>query len=105
MNYKYDGHTDPRVHIESCVKAWKHHSVDEWVHLFVHTLDTSPRTWYTKTELRNGTQNWSLLIDGFTLTFEFESEYLEIDDALGVIRTKIFEDGPFPLDNQPGWVA
>ena len=45
------------------------------------------------------------MIDGFILTFEFELEYPKIDDALGVIRTKIFEDGPFPLDNQLGWVA
>ena len=88
--------------ILSHVKAQKHRSVDEWAHLFVHTLDTNPRNWYTETELCNGTQNWSLLIDGFTLTFEFESEYPKIDDALGVIRTKIFEDGPLPLDNQPG---
>ena len=43
MNYRYDGQTDPRVHIESCVKEQKHCSADEWVHLFVHTLDTSPR--------------------------------------------------------------
>ena len=45
------------------------------------------------------------MIDGFTLTFEFESEYLDIDDALGVIKMKIFDDGPFPLDNQPKWVV
>ena len=58
-----------------------------------------------ETKLRNGTQNWSLLIHGFTLTFEFESEYPEIDDALGVIKTKVFENGPLPLDNQLGWEA
>ena len=33
----------------------------------------------------------------------FESKYPKIDDALGVIKTKIFEDGPLPLGNQPGW--
>ena len=42
-----------------------------------------------------------MLIDGFTLTFEFESKYPDIGESLGVIRTKIFEDGPLPLDNQP----
>ena len=61
INCKYDGLTDPRVHIESCAKAWKHQNVDEWVHLFVHTLDTSPRNWYTETELRKGTQSLSLV--------------------------------------------
>ena len=102
---KYDGLTEPRVHIESCAKAWKHRNADEWVQLFVHTLDTSPRNWYTEIELRKGTQSWPLLIDEFTLTFEFESEYHEIDDALGVIRTKISKDGPLPSDNQPGWAT
>ena len=47
------------------------------------------------------------MINGFTLTFEFEFEfeYPEIGDALGVIRTKVFENVPLPLDNQPGWAA
>ena len=40
-----------------------------------------------------------MMIDGVKLTFEFEFEYLEIDDALEVIRTKMFEDGPLPLYN------
>ena len=105
ISCKYDGLTNPRVQIESCAKAWKQWNANEWVPLFVHTLDTSPRNWYIITELCKGTQSWPLLIDGFTLTFGFEFEYLEIDDALGVIRTKIFEDGPLPLDTQPEWAA
>ena len=105
MNYRYDGQTDPRIHIESCVKAWKHHNTDEWVHLFVHTLDTNPRNWYIETKLRRGTKNWSLLTDGFKLTFGFEFEYPEIDDALGMIRIKVFEDGPLKLDNHPDWAG
>ena len=40
MNYKYDGKTDPKIHIEACIKAWQHRSANDWVHLFVHTLDT-----------------------------------------------------------------
>ena len=105
MNYRYDGQNDHRIHIDSCVKAWRHHSVDDWVHMFAYTLDTNPRNWYTKTELRRGTENWSMLTDGFKLTFEFESKYPKIDDALGMIKTKVFEDGPLPLDNQPDWVV
>ena len=103
MNYRYDGQVDPRIHIETCVKAWKHRSANEWVHLFAHILDTRPRNWYNETKLRIGTKNWSLLTDGFKLTFEFESEYPKIDDALGMIKIKVFEDDPFPLDNQPDW--
>ena len=70
INYGYDGKTNPKIHIESCIEAWLHRNADEWVHLFAHTLDTSPRNWYTETELHRGTENWSLLTDGFKLTFE-----------------------------------
>ena len=65
MKYNYDGQTNPRIHVVACVKAWKHTKVDEWVHLFVHTLDPIPKNWYTETELHRGTKTWSLLIEGF----------------------------------------
>ena len=65
MNYRYDGETDPRSHMEACVQAWQHRSVNEWVHLFIHTLDTTPKNWYTETELRRGIESWSLLTEGF----------------------------------------
>ena len=74
MNYRYDGQTNPRIHMEACVQAWMHRNGDEWVHLFVHTLDTIPKNWYTQTELCRGTETWSLLREGFQLTFGFESE-------------------------------
>lgn len=99
MNYKYDGQTDPIIHTKACIKAWQNKCVDECVHLFVHTLDTIHINLYTETELRRGSENWSLMIDGFKLTFGFRSEYPEIDDSLEVIRTKVFQDGPFPLYN------
>ena len=105
MNYKYDGQIDPIIHVEACIKAWQHRSVDEWVDVFVHTLDTIPKNWYTETGLCRGSENWSLMIDGFKLTFWFEFEYPKIHDALEVIRTQVFEDGPFPLFNQPDWEA
>ena len=45
------------------------------------------------------------MINGFNIAFGFESEYLEIDDALEIIRTKVFKDGPLPLYNQWDWAA
>ena len=45
------------------------------------------------------------MIDRFKLTFGFESEYLEINNALEVVMTRIFEDGPLPLFNQPDWAS
>ena len=103
MNYRYDGQTDTRIHMEVCVQAWQHRNVDERVHLFVHTLDTIPKYWYIETELHRCTENWPLLIEGFQLTFGFESKYPKINDALEVIRVKAFDDCPLPLFNQPDW--
>ena len=42
--------------------------------------------------MRKGTNTWPLLIDNFLLTFAFESEYPNVDQALDVINIKIFED-------------
>ena len=39
------------------------------------------------------------MVDGFELTFNFELEYSKVDDALGSIRERVFEAGPFPVDN------
>ena len=100
MNYKYDGKTNPIIHIEYCIKAWHHKSIDECIHMFVHTLDSIPKNQYIETKLHRGNENWSLMINGFNIAFGFESEYLEIDDALEIIRTKVFKDGPLPLYNQ-----
>ena len=91
--------------MEACVKAWKHKDVDEWVHLFIHTLDTIPKSWYSEAELCRGIETWSLLIEGFQLTFSFESEYPEIDDALEVIRMKLFDDFSLLIFNQLEWAT
>lgn len=105
MDYRYEGQTDPRKHMEAFVQAWQHRNFDEWVHLYIHTLDTTPKNWYTETKLRRGTESWSLLTKGFQLTFGFEFEYPEIEDALGVIRMKLVDDCPLPIINQLDWVA
>ena len=77
--------------------------MDEWVHRFIHTLDPVPRNWYTETELRKGTITWPLLIDSFLLTFSFESEYPNIDQALEIIKVKIFEGSTLSVQTQPEW--
>ena len=77
--------------------------MDECVHRFIHTLDTVPWNWYTETELRNGMTTWPLLIDIFLLTFTFESEYPNVDQALDVIKIKIFEDCTLSVSAQPEW--
>ena len=54
LHQKYTGQSDPRSHIKICEQNWSDIPEDEWVHLFIHTLDTVPRNWYTKTELCKG---------------------------------------------------
>ena len=90
VQQKYTGESDPRSHIQTCEQSWLDIPEDEWVHRFIHTLDTVPRNWYTETELRKGTTTWPLMIDSFLLTFAFESEYPGVDQALQVIKIKIF---------------
>ena len=45
------------------------------------------------------------MIDSFELTFSFESEYPSIDQALDIIKTKIFDDCTLPMYTQPDWAV
>jgi len=103
MDSLYDGVTILALHIQTCEEAWKDRSNDEWEHLFVHTLDSNPRHWYTKTELCHGTKNWHTLRENLYLTFD-QSEYPSVDDALELVCMKIAED-PLPICAQPDWTA
>ena len=85
VQQRYTGESDPRSHIQTCEQDWSDIPEDEWVHRFIHTLDTVPWNWYTDTELHKGTTTWPLMIDIFLLTFAFESEYPNVDKALDVI--------------------
>ena len=52
------------------MEAWKDRSSDEWVHLFVHTLDSNRRHWYTEIELCRGIEDWKTLRENLYLTFD-----------------------------------
>lgn len=104
MDSLYDGFTYPAQHVQACEEAWKNKATDEWVHLFVHTLDSNPRHWYMKTELCHGTGSWYTLIDNLYLTFEYQFEYPLVDDALELVCLKIAED-PLPICTQLDWIA
>ena len=43
------------------------------------------------------------MIDSFLLTFAFESKYPKVDQALQVIKSKIFEDCTISVSAQPEW--
>jgi hypothetical protein len=103
MDSLYDGFSYPAPHIWACEESWKNRSSDEWVHLFVHTLDSNPRHWYMETKLPCGTENWQTLREDLYLTFD-QLEYPLVDDALKLVRMKIAED-PIPICTQPGWTV
>jgi hypothetical protein len=60
----------------------------EWMHRFIHTLETVPRNWYLELEVHRGTMNWEELIQNFKVTFNFEVESPLVDAVLQVIRGK-----------------
>jgi hypothetical protein len=99
MNLVYDGISGPTQHIQAYEEAWKDGSSDQWVHSFVHTLDSTPRHWYTETKLYRGTENWKTLRENLYLTFD-QSEYPLVDDAIELVHIKI-ADGPLPICTQP----
>ena len=90
-------------HIWAYEEAWKDRSNDEWVNLFVHTLDSNLRHWYAETELCRGTKNWHTLRENLYLTFD-QSKYPSVDDALDLVCMKIAED-PLPICIQSDWTV
>jgi len=62
----------------------------EWTHLFVHTLDTTPKNWYLELEVRGGTRDLEEFTRNFKVTFSVENNNLLIDSALQVIKNNIF---------------
>ena len=98
MESLYDGVLGLAPNIRACEQAWKDRSKDEWVHLFVHTSDSSPRYWYAETELHRDTENWQTLRENLYLTFD-QLEYSSVDDALELVCIKIVDD-PLPINIQ-----
>ena len=68
---KYTGESDPMSHIKICEQNWLDIPEDEWVHLFIHTLDTIPRNWYTEIKLCRGTITWPLMNRQLPTHFHF----------------------------------
>jgi len=79
---KYKGDTLPRDYMDVCLEAWKTVPQVEWVHRFTSTLDTIPKNWYVKLELRRGTEVWGEMMKKFIYTFRFEVESPKVDNTL-----------------------
>jgi len=89
VGVKYKGYTSPRDHVDVCLEAWQTVPQVEWVHRFASTLDTIPKNWYVKLELRRGTKVWGEMMKQFICTFSFEAESPTVDNALQVVMRRI----------------
>jgi hypothetical protein len=70
-------------------------------------LDTTPINWYLQAELRLITIDWEGMTQNFITTFLFESQYPSVDQALHIVRKKVFEEASIlPLEQEEDeWIA
>jgi hypothetical protein len=55
-------------------------------------LDMTPINWYLQVELHLITTDWEGMTQNFVTTFLFESQFPSIDQALPIVRKKLFEE-------------
>jgi hypothetical protein len=87
--------------VRHCDESWRRIPQEYWVHKFINTLDTTPINWYLQAELRLITIDWEVMTQNFVTTLLFESQYPTVDQALQIIRHKVFEVAPsLPLEQE-----
>jgi hypothetical protein len=93
--------------VRSCEEAWSNIPQEKWVHKFINTLDTTPINWYLQAELCLITVYWEGMTRNFVTTFLFEIQYPTVDQALQIVRHKVFEEAPsLPLEQEEDeWTA
>jgi hypothetical protein len=104
---RYTGRSCPKDHVRSCEEAWRNIPQEQWVHKFINTLDTTPINWYLQAELCLITTDWEGMTQNFVTTFLFESQYPSVDQALQIVRQKVFEEASsLPLEQEEDeWTA
>jgi hypothetical protein len=77
------------------------------VYKFINTLDTTPINWYLQVELCLATVDWQGMTRKFVATFLFETQYYTLDQAIQVVRHKVFEEAPKlpPEKEEDEWIA
>jgi hypothetical protein len=77
------------------------------VHRFINTLDKIPINWYLQAELHLITSDWEGMIQNFVATLLFESEFPSVDQALHIVRQKLFKEASgHPLEKEEDeWTA
>lgn len=89
---RYKGTEDPEEHIWFCQTRWteKGFPRQEWVHRFIQTQDSVPRSWYVQEETRRQTGDWELVSRQFCATFRFASEDPALTGILQQIKQFLF---------------
>jgi hypothetical protein len=104
---RYTGHSFPKSHVGSCEESWSSIPKEQWVHKFINTLDTTPINWNLQAELCLITTDWYGMTQNFITMFLFESQYPKLDQALQIVRQKVFEEAPnLPFaQEEDEWIA
>jgi hypothetical protein len=92
----YIGRSCPKDHVQSCEETWSNILQEQWVHKFINKLDTIPINWYLQAKLRLITIDWEGMTRNFVTTFLFETQYPSVDQALQIVRQKVFEEASNP---------
>jgi hypothetical protein len=76
----FNGQSDPKEHIEQCVRQWQVEEIPShfWVQVFSHSLGQILKSWYIHEETKRHTSGWQTLADQFCKDFSFTSKYLEL---------------------------
>jgi hypothetical protein len=90
----FDGQSDPKTHIQHCVKQWQVAEVPPhlWVQVFLYFMGPIPKSWYIHEKTRRQTNHWKTLQDQFCKDFSFTSKYLELNTALQRVKEMLFTD-------------
>jgi hypothetical protein len=104
---RYTGRSCPKDHVRNYKEAWINIPREQWVHRFVNTLDTTLINWYLQAEMGLVTSEWEGMIQNFTTTFLFESKFPLVDQALHMVRQKVFKEASgLPLEQEEDeWIA
>ena len=57
----------------------------------------TPINWYLQAELCLITIDWEGMLQNFVTTFLFESEFPSVDQALNIVRHKVFKEASILL--------
>jgi hypothetical protein len=68
---KYVGLSEPSYHVAQCGDIWSLIPKKEWMHRFIHTLETIPKICFSELEMNKETTYWDELTQRFKVTFTF----------------------------------